>query len=148
MAKQLIPKINTKSRWIECGLGISIGLSGWVIYNNFFSPTAQASAAMVEPTYALRRFGGYGNERNVFGSVFSPTVGGFTHATHPGARQMIKSKFRGAVLRGVHAHAMDKNTVAHNTDRIQRVIGSQEQRLDELLKSKPVGVDELLAEIN
>lgn len=146
MAK-LIPAVNTKKKWMDIGIGVVIGVGAFVVYNNFLSP-AFSGAAQVEPTYALRRFGGYGNERNVFGSVFDPEVRGWRHVTHPADRARIRAHFRSAVEDGVRRMAMDKNTVSGNVDRIRKVVDSQDKRLDELLKSKRMSSSELRAEVN
>jgi hypothetical protein len=148
MAKQLIPAVNSKEKWMKLGFGFFVGVLGFVLYNNYLSPTAQAGAARIEPTYALRRFGGFGNERNVFGSVFDPQVRGWRHATHPADRARIRAHFRARVEDGVRRMAMDKNTVANNIDRVRTVVQSQDKRLDEVLKSKPTTLQEIEAEIN
>lgn len=145
---KLIPAVNTKKRWMDVGIGAAIGVAAFVLYNNFFSGSARAFAGTIEPTYALRRFGGFGNERNVFGSVFSPEVRGWSQVTHPADRAKIRARFRSAVEAGVRRMAMDKNTVSGNVDRIRRVVDSQDRRLDETLRAKKITPNELLAEIN
>lgn len=147
--------------WINLGIGVVVGASAVVIYNNFLSPRAAMEGELesyavnvagvdpaTEPTYASRRFGGYGQERNVFGSIFDPKVRAWTHLTPPGTRQILRNRFRRAVEKGVMQMAADKRSVGNNLDRVRTVIKSQDDRLEELMKSKRLTGDELIAEVN
>jgi hypothetical protein len=70
------------------------------------------------------------------------------HATPPAQRMMIREKFKDEVRKGVHDAAMDKNTVMNNQDRVEKVVMSQDKRLDELLKAKRISFQDLINEIN